>query len=93
MDAYDGGTGGWTEEIDMKRVFEWHRDHNIYLSYTMTNETLEGGPVSAIDEEVKAMCESTKSHPKFAAGVSPIYFAPPPHLDAAVAALKKYSKC
>jgi len=91
-DTWDGGLGGLSEDIDMKRVFDVHREHNWWLSYSIRNETLEKGPISAIEEEIKALSELGKSHPKFSPGVVPVYFVPPPHVDAAVAALKKYSK-
>ncbi|MFC2009685.1 hypothetical protein ACFLT3_02015 [Chloroflexota bacterium] len=91
-DTFDGGLGGLSEGIDMRRVFDFHREHNLWLSYSIRNETLEKGPISAIEEEIKTMSELGKLHPKFSPGIVPVYFVPPPHIDAAVAALKKYSK-
>jgi len=91
-DTWDGGLGGLSEDIDMKRVFDVHREHNWWLSYSIRNETLEKGPISAIEEEIKALSELGKAHLKFSPGVVPVYFVPPPHVDAAVAALKKYSR-
>jgi len=92
-DAIDGGMGGLSEDIDMKRVLDCHREQNLWLSYSIRNETLEKGPISAIEEEVKALSELGKSHPKFSPGIVPVYFVPHPHVDAALAALKKYNKC
>jgi hypothetical protein len=92
-DTFDGGHGGYSQDIDMKGVFNWHRDHNLYLSYSILDATLEKGPISAIEEEFKALCEFSKSqHPKFAPAINPTYFTPDAHIDAAVAAFKKYSK-
>lgn len=91
-DTWDGGLGGLSEDINMKGVFDWHREHNLWLSYSIRNETLEKGPISAIEDEIKAMCELGKSHPKFSPGLVPVYFVPPQHMDAAIAAIKQYSK-
>ena len=92
-DSFDGGHGGYSQDIDMKGVFNWHRDHNLFLSYSILDETLEKGPISGIEAEFKALCEFSKSqHPKFAPAINPTYFTPDAHIDAAVAAFKKYSK-
>jgi hypothetical protein len=91
-DMWDGGTGGWSEDMDMWRILDAHRGYNLYLSFSIRNETLEKGPISAIEEEMKTWCEKGKSHPKFSPGVVPVYFCPPEHVDAAIAAFKNYNK-
>ena len=91
-DTWDGGLGGYSEDIDMEKVFDVHREQNWWLSYSIQNETLEKGPISAIEEEVKALSEKGKANPKFSPGIVPVYFVPPSHLDAAIAAVKKYSR-
>ncbi len=89
--AWDGGTGGHGE-VDMQKVFDWHREHDIQLGFSPSDKVTSEGPISLIDQEVKAMCDQGRSHRRFTPNVAVGYFAPPPHVDAAIAAMKKYSK-
>ena len=91
-DALDGGLGGDREAADWKRILDWHKEHNLWVSIGASNAIIEKGPISAIEEEVKMMCEYGKSHPKFSLGFIPIYWLPQEFLDAGIAAAKKYSK-
>ncbi len=91
--TFDGGTGGLSEDINMKGVMDWHREHDVYLSYSIPNDTIENGPISRIEEECKALCDLGRSHPRFAPSIIPVWRVPPPYLDAAMAAMRKYSKC
>ncbi len=90
-DTFDGGTDG-RGEIDMSKVMDWHREHDIYLGFSPFDQVTEKGPIPRIEEEVKALCDLGRSHRRYMPWVCLGYFAPPPHVDAAHAALKKYSK-
>jgi len=91
-DAFDGGTGGDVTDVDPKKIMAWHQEHDIYLGYGIQTGILEQGPISAIEEACKALCEEGKSHPRFAPGALVVYHTPHAHLDAAVAAYKKYAR-
>jgi len=91
-DALDGGLGGDREAADWQKILDWHREHNLWISIGARNATLEKGPVSDIEEEIKMLYEYGKSHPKFSVGFIPIYWMPPEFLDAGIAAAKKYGR-
>ena len=91
-DAFDGGTGGDVTDVDEKIVMDWHREHDIYLGYGIKTGILEQGPISAIEEACKALCEFGKDHSRFAPGALVVYNTPHAHLDACVAAYRKYAR-
>jgi hypothetical protein len=90
-ELFDGGTGGDVTDVDEKIIMDWHREHDIYLGYGIKTGILEQGPISAIEEACKALCEFGKDHPRFAPGALVVYNTPHAHLDALVAAYKKYA--
>jgi len=76
-----------------EKVVDFHRERDLYCSCFTSNKIVLDGPVSAIEEETKNLCEYGKPYPKFAIAIGVVdYWTPPPHLDAAVAAAKKYGK-
>lgn len=81
-------------EAGMEKLIDYYREHNLFLSVSIPHQVLEDGPISAIEEECKKLCEYGKSHPKFSAGAFPgaAFWTPFHHIDAAVAAFKKYGK-
>jgi hypothetical protein len=92
-DTWDGGIGGWMEDVDMFKILDWHREHNIFHTIMMRGKALEEGSMSVIEEEMKALSEYGKPDPKFSPGIAPVWHVPQPNVDAAVAAFKKYNKC
>ena len=92
-ELFDGGTGGDITDVDQKVIMGWHREHDIYLGYGIETGILEKGPISAIEEACRVLCEYGKDHPRFAPGALVVYNTPHAHLDALVAAYKKYGKC
>ena len=91
-DAFDGGTSGELQNADGKRIVDWHREHDIFISFGIDNVTFEKGPISAIEEQVKWICDLGKDHRRFAPSVVPNWWTPQAHLDAAVEAMRKYCK-
>ncbi len=91
-DTFDGGTGGDVTDVDPKIIMDWHRENDIYLGYGIRTGILEEGPISAIDEAAKALCEYGKDHPRFAPGALVVYNTPHAHLDALISAYKKYAR-
>lgn len=91
-DTWNGGIMG--PEAGMEKLIDYYREHNLFLSVSIPHQVLEDGPISAIEEECKKLCEYGKSHPKFSAGAFPgaAFWTPFHHIDAAVAAFKKYGK-
>ena len=90
-ELYNGVLGAWGE-CDAEAAANWMHEHECYCQQAIFDSTLENGPISAIEEEVKALVENHKHMPKyFAVGVPP-YWTPPEHTDACIAALKKYGR-
>ena len=90
-ETWNGGCGG-RGEVDLEKSADWHHEHGCYMSFSITDPTLENGPISAIEEEVKELVLKHKHMPKFAPGIVPPYWTPPEHVDAAIAAAKKYGR-
>lgn len=91
-DSWNGGITG--PEAGMEKLIDYYREHNLFFVLGIPHNILEEGPLSAIDEECKKLCEYGKSHPKFGAAAMPgaAYWTPFEHLDVAAAAIKKYGK-
>ena len=92
------GPGSWSGglhdyQCDYKTMIDLHREHDLYVSCMTSDKTLLDGPVSAIEEEIKERCEYGKPYPRFSIAIGMVdYWTPPSHLDAAIAAAKKYGK-
>jgi len=91
-DAFDGGMSGELLGADGKKIIDWHQEHDIFISYSIDTETGIKGPVSRIDEEFKALAELGRNHRRFALNFLPTWWTPQAHVDAAVEAMRKYSK-
>jgi len=90
-ELFNGGCGG-RGEVDLEASANWHHEHECFMSFSITDHTLEYGPISAIEEEVKEHVLRHKHMPKFAPGIIPPYWTPPEHVDAAIAAARKYGR-
>jgi len=86
--------GGYAvADIDYRKMIDLSRERDLCISCALPDKVLLGGPISAIEEEIKKRCDYGKSYPKFAIGIYGVdYWTPQAHLDAAVAACKKYGK-
>ena len=90
-ETFNGGLGG-RGQVDLEKAAEWHHKHGLYMSFTIDDHTMESGPISKIEGEVKEHVLHHKHMPKFAPGAKPSYWTPMAHADAAVAAFKKYGR-
>jgi hypothetical protein len=86
------GVLGARGEVDMEAAANWMHEHGCYCQQAIQDPTLENGPISAIEEEVKELCEKHKHMPKFFPVGVPPYWTPPAHADACIKALKKYGR-
>lgn len=82
------------QEAGMEKLIDYYREHNLFIVIGIPHNVFEDGPISAIEEECKKLCECGKSHPKFGPAAMPgaSFWTPFHHIDAAVAAFKKYGK-
>jgi len=90
-----GAYAGWASsaEVGYKQMIDSAREYNNFIETCSTDKILLNGPVSDIEEEVKMICDYGKSFPKFAMCSPGIdYWVPQAHVDAFVAACKKYGK-
>ena len=90
-EMWNGGQGG-RGEVDFEAAAKWHHEHECYMAYSGIDNTTSKGPISAIEEEVKDIVLKHKHQPKFIMCIFPPYWAPPEHIDAAIAAQKKYCR-
>lgn len=93
-DTFSGAnTGNDNDDIAFSMI-DYYNEHNMFFCIGILNRLLEEGPISAIDEAYKKMCEHTKSHPRFSpsVNVAAAHWTPFEYVDAAIAAIKKYSK-
>ncbi|MFC1924973.1 hypothetical protein ACFLXA_06390, partial [Chloroflexota bacterium] len=89
--AYVGWAAG--PECDYKVMIDSAREHNIFIEMLFTDRIVLNGPISAIEEEIKTLCDYGKSYPKFAlCSPSFDYWTPSEHVDAALAAVRKYGR-
>ena len=90
-ETFNGGLGGRGEE-DRETLINWHYEHECYIGISIDDHPMEFGPISAIEEECKELVLKHKHMPKFAPGIVPPYWTPPEHVDAAIAAMRKYGR-
>ena len=90
-ETWNGGSGG-RGSVDLWKLAEWHHEHQCYMAASIEDTTLENGPISAIEEEVKEWVLKHKHMPKFAPAINPTYWTPPEHTDAAIATFKRYAR-
>lgn len=90
-EMWNGGCGG-RGEVDLEASAQWHHEHECFVSFSIEDKTLEYGPISAIEEEVKEHVLKHKHMPKFAPGIIPPYWTPSEHFEAAIAAARKYGR-
>ncbi len=92
------GPGGWAgnildNRVNYKMLIDFHREHDLYCGPLFPDKILLNGPISTIEDEIKERCEYGMPHPKFAMGIGVVdYWTPQSHLDAAMAAAKRYGK-
>jgi uroporphyrinogen-III decarboxylase len=85
--------GAHDSQNDYKQMIDFHREHNLWVTSLGSDKTLLDGPVSAIEGEIKQLCELGKSHHGFCLGIGMVdYWTPPEHVDVAVEAAKKYGR-
>ena len=102
LDAmYEGGAYGpglfegnlYGHYDDYKMLIDWSRERNLWCECLPPDTTTLNGPISEIEEEVKIRCEYGKEYNKYVQGIGVVdYWTPQSHIDAAVAAAKKYGK-
>ena len=84
---------GSTGDVNYKPLIDFAREHNLFCTCALSDKILLSGPVSLIEEEIKKRCEYAKPYLKYSAAIGSVdYWTPHAHLDAAVAACKKYGK-
>src|SRR4030043_262398 len=93
-DSWCGGITGQDDAGVIKNMMDYYNEHNMFFSVGIMNNVQEAGPVSAIDEAYKKMCEYTKSYPRFSPAVvtASAHWSTFEYVDAAIAAIKKYGK-
>jgi len=85
--------GLYDQQCDPERMLAFHREHGLYAASIGSYQTLLDGPVSAIEDEVKQLLEAGKPYPRFSVAIGMVdYWTPAAHLDAAIAAAKKYGR-
>ncbi|TAK35051.1 MAG: hypothetical protein EPO21_07530 [Chloroflexota bacterium] len=87
--------GGFSDsQSDPQKMIDFHREHDLFVGCLGSHKTLLDGSVSAIEREIKQLCDLGKSYNRFSIGIGMCdYWTPQSNLDAAVAAAKKYGKC
>jgi len=88
----DGGLTGNEPWDKLKTIIDYHREHNLYLTASLPDEIMSKGPISAIEEGMKELCEYSKSSPKYSPAIISDFWTPSEHWIAATAAAKKYGK-
>ncbi|MFC1925668.1 hypothetical protein ACFLW2_03110 [Chloroflexota bacterium] len=90
-ELFNGGYGG-RGEVDLEEAANWHHEHGCFLSYSIEDHPMEFGPISEIEEQMKAHVLKHKHMPRFVPAAKATYWAPMEHIDAAFAAVKKYGR-
>jgi len=91
-DAFDGGLTGNELWEKLKKMIDYHREHNLYLTASLPDEVMSHGSVSDIEKWVKELCEYSKSSPKFSPNAHADYWAPTANFEAFIKAVKQYGK-
>ena len=64
-------------DIDLEVAANWMHEHECYCQQAIKDATLENGPISAIEQEVKDLVLKHKHMPKFFPVGVPTYHTPP----------------
>ena len=93
-DSWCGGITGQDDAGVIKNMMDYYNEHKMFFSVGIMNNIQEAGPVSAIDEAYKKMCEYTKPYPRFSPAIvtASAHWSTFEYVDAAIAAIKKYGK-
>jgi len=93
-DSWCGGITGQDDADVIKNMMDFYNEHEMFFSVGIMNSIQEAGPISAIDEAFRNMCEYTKSYPRFSPSVNPAaaHWTSFEYVDAGIAAVKKYGK-
>ncbi len=78
-----------------KKLYEFCQEHDLYGSSAPPDKILVSGPISAIEEEVKARCNCAKTSRtnRCTLSVGAVdYYTTPGHLDATISAAKKFGR-
>ncbi len=91
---WDSFCGGLVDpQSDPQKAIDFHRDHDLYLAVMGSDKTLLDGPIPAIEEDHKKICDMGRSYSRFCIGVGMVdYWTPSAHVDAGIAAAKKWGK-
>jgi len=92
VSGFDGGLTGCEPWEKLKRIIDYHREHNLYLTAALPDEIMSRGSASDIEKGAKELCEYSKSSPKFAPNSQSDFWAPTSNLEIAVKAFKEYGK-
>ena len=93
-DSWCGGITGQDDADVIKNMMDYYNENKMFFSVGIMNSVQEAGPVSAIDEAYKQLCEYTKPYPNFSPAIvtASAHWSTFEFVDAAVAAIKKYGK-
>jgi len=91
-DTFDGGLTGNEPWEKLKKMIDYNREHNLYLTASLPDEVMSKGSVSDVEEAVKELCEYSKSSPKYSPNAQADYWGPTANLEAFIIAAKKYGK-
>ena len=91
-DRFDGGLTGNEPWEKLKKMIDYHREHNLYLTAAAPDEIMSKGPISAIEDMMKELCEYSKSSPKYSPSIMSDFWAPTAYWEAGIEAVKKYGK-
>ncbi len=81
------------EQSDIKTMLDLHRERDLVIASIGSARILLEGPVSAIEEEIRHLVELGKPYVRFSIAIGMCdYWTPPSHLDAAIAAARKYGR-
>jgi len=89
------GLKGWVTGggLQYDKAINGCREFNLHCICLSSDKTVLDGPITDIEADIKMRCDYGKDHPKFSIGIGAIdYHTPQAHVDAAIAAAKKYGK-
>jgi len=90
-ELYNGVLGAWGE-ADAEAAANWMHEHECYCQQAIYDPILENGPISDIEAACKKLVLDHKHMPKYFPIGVPTYHTPPEHIDACIAAIKKYGR-
>ena len=93
-DTFSGGITGNDDDAIMMSTADYYNEHGLFFCDGILNKTLEEGPMSAVEEAYKKLCEYTKPYPRFSPAIvtASAHWTPFEYVDAAIATVKKYGK-